>query len=175
MIDTLDRQSLICHLEKREGNIFEQAIAMQLLCKNFHYTQASLAKRLGISQSCVGNKIRLLQFSAHEQAQILEFGLTERHARVLLRAQPPKREKLIATVGNMHLTVQQTEELVEKYTVTNLPPAVQSGCMPAHVNADHFLLQTQNYADKLRSVGYKTTCLTESGEGWCRITVTIVE
>lgn len=167
------RESILLAECRSCNDIFTQARAMQALCEQYHYTQSSLAKKLRVSQSCVGNKIRLLKFSAAEQSLIIEKGLTERHARALLRIQPPKREKLIATAGNMRLTVQQTEELVEKYTedAASNPPGEDS----RQFSASGFLLQTQTAADKLRAIGYKTTCLTESGDGWCRITVTIVE
>ncbi len=174
MNQTQTEQELLSSLEQPAGNMFEQAAAMHTLCSQYRYTQASLAKRLGVSQSCVGNKIRLLQFSSAERMQIVEYGLTERHARIILRIQSPKRSKLITTVGNMHLTVQKTEELVEKYSDMEKDVAIpHQYSIP--VNADSYIAQTQAGAERLRNVGYKTTCLTESGEGWCRITVTIVE
>lgn len=164
----------ISRLSENNIDMFEQARIMQSLCTTNQFTQASLAKRLGVSQSYIGNKIRLLQFSAWEQSKISEFSLSERHARALLRAKAPQREKLIATVGNMHLTVAQTEELVEKYANNETPPISQS---PQHVsfNVEGYVSQTQTGAERLRALGYKTTYLTESGEGWIRITVTIVE
>ena len=174
MIAIFEEAQLLELLEQHRANIFEQASAMQMLCSRYGYTQACLAKKLHISQSCVGNKIRLLQFSDAEQAQLLEFGLSERHARALLRVKPPKRERLIATAGNMHLTVQQTEDLIDKYQTNSSEQQTACTNFAIPADAESFLLQTQNGAERLRSLGYKTTCLTESGEGWRRITVTIV-
>lgn len=175
MTDTKDEIELLTSLLQQQGDMFDQARCMKHLCIHYHYTQSSLAKKLGVSQSCVGNKLRLLQFSAQEQSQIREFRLTERHARALLRAKPPQREKLIATAGNMHLTVQQTEELVEKYAestqhIINNPAETDNA-----INSESYLSQVQRGAERLRALGYRTTCLTESGEGWTRISVTIVE
>ena len=171
---TTQEIDLIEQLKNASGNMFEQASTMQTLCMQYRYTQAALAKRLSISQSSVGNKLRLLQFSSAERAKILDLGLSERHARAILRAQPHKRIKLIGTAGIMHLTVQQTEELVEKHggIVQN---AEVNTLLSSTINTDTFIKRTQSDADRLRSQGYKTTCLTESGEGWVRITVTIVD
>ena len=165
----------ISRLSENDIDMFEQARIMQSLCTTNQFTQASLAKRLGVSQSYIGNKIRLLQFSLQEQIKISEFSLSERHARALLRAKAPQREKLIATVGNMHLTVAQTEELVEKYAAGKISIVTPPAMHPVPFNADGYVLQMQTGAERLRALGYKTTCLTESGEGWMRITVTIVE
>ena len=74
----------------------------------------------------------------------------------------------------MHLTVQQTEELVEKY-IDGEKSAYSVAIKDVAINAQGFVTQMQGGADRLRALGYKITCLTESGEAWTRITVTIVE
>ena len=175
MTSTTSEQSLFKALTENKLHIFDQAKAMHSLCSHYGYTQSKLAKQLNISQSCVGNKIRLLQYSAHEQAQILEFSLTERHARTILRVEPPKREKIIAAVGKMRLTVQQTEELVEKYANYCKDSQTIQGNGISPPSLQEFIVQTQHSADRLRSLGFKITCLTESDESWTRITVTIIE
>ena len=172
MITINEQQEMLQSLIMRSGNYFEQARTMQTLCAEYGYTQASLSKRLNVSQSYVGNKIRLLQYSAAEQALLLEYGLTERHARALLHVSPQKREKLIITTGKMRLTVHQTEEMIEKFdAVVPSTPTTAS----QQLSAAQFMMQTQDAAQRLRALGYKTTCLSESGEGWHRITITIVD
>lgn len=164
-------QALLKILQTAETDMFTQAQAMYALCARHGYTQNSLAKRIGVSQSCIGNKTRLLQFSASEREAILAHQLTERHARALLRAKSPKRERLIATAGSMHLTVQQTEELIEKYGFSSeIPPETTS---PASI--DSFFTHTQAAAERLCTLGYRTTCMVESGERWRRITITVLE
>lgn len=93
--------------------MFEQAAALQSLLGEWHITQEEAAKRLGISQSYLANKLRLLRLSQEEQREILSFKLTERHARALLRVEDPAaREKILRQAGERHLNVAQTEELV---------------------------------------------------------------
>ena len=152
-------------------DIFTQAEAMHVLCAQFHYTQSGLAKRLGVSQSCIGNKTRLLQFSSSERSAICQYGLSERHARALLRAKPPKREKLITTAGSMRLTVQQTEELVEQYAYAKELTEFDNQSL----TLDTFTEHTQASVQRLCSVGYHTSCMVESGENCRRITITIAD
>lgn len=169
-------RDLLNTLQDNHLNMFEQASLMREICNEYHITQSDLAKQLNVSQSSIGNKIRLLQYNFQEREAILRYRLSERHARALLRILPPKRAKLIETVGSMHLTVQQTEELTEKYDEKN-----DSGVMfDLHTHEDSsslesFLRHTQRGAEQLRREGNKVTCLTERGESWHRITVTISE
>ena len=163
--------SLLEQIRDPEADMFAQAEAMYALCAKHGYTQSSLAEQIGVSQSCIGNKTRLLQFSPVERSAIRQHRLTERHARALLRAKPPKREKLIETAAAMRLTVQQTEELVEKYATTGIVLSTDTQT----INADSFITQTQAAAQRLCSLGYRTTCMTETGEHWRRITITIIE
>ena len=65
-------------------NMFDEARAMGgtlLLCK---ITQKELAERMGVSQSYIANKLRLLSLSPEVQEKIIEHGISERHARILL-------------------------------------------------------------------------------------------
>ncbi|MBR3837301.1 MAG: ParB/RepB/Spo0J family partition protein [Clostridia bacterium] len=79
--------TLIENLQRADLDFFEEAAAMDRLIRQFHYTQGELADRLGQSQSAVANKIRLLKLDSQERLLITENGLTQRHARALLRIQ----------------------------------------------------------------------------------------
>lgn len=102
-------------LRSKKLHIFEQAAGFRLLMDDFSLTQEEIAERLGISQSTVANKLRLLQFSREEQQDILEAGLTERHARTILRLKTPElRQIAIYRTRTEHLNVAATEALVEQ-------------------------------------------------------------
>lgn len=174
MPDTMNEQRLMERLLQRECGMFEQGAVMQTLCQKHGYTQAILARKLCVSQSYIGNKIRLLQFSTQEQELIRKYALTERHARVILRVTPSQRINVITAVGNMHLTVHQTEEFVDQ-RMSEHNFDIKCEIVENSLSANAFLQRVQAGAERLRTVGYKTTCLTESGENWQRITVMIVE
>ena len=167
-----------CLLDVCNGHaysMFEKAAAMQELCTRHDFTQNSLAKALKISQSAVGNKIRLLQFSHAEREQILALQLTERHARTILRADAAKRARLIQTVGKLRLTVQQTEEWIDKQTAFAAQSSQSAISADLLFTAEGFVEQTLRSAERLRNTGRRVSCLTESGKDWQRIIVTIYE
>ena len=104
--------ALLENLQRKELQMFEQANAIVNLLREWQITQEEAAKRLGMSQSYLANKIRLLKLSPEEQEEILKHHLSERHARALLRVDDMTlRQKLLATVIERGLNVAQTEEL----------------------------------------------------------------
>ena len=73
------------------------------------------ARRLGRAQPTVANKLRLLRLPEDVRALLRENGLTERHARALLRLQDPEVQRRAA--GDMvrrGMNVAQAEAYVEK-------------------------------------------------------------
>ena len=105
--------ALLENIQRKDLHMFEQASALVNLLREWRITQEEAAKRLGISQSYLANKLRLLKLSPEEQNEILQYKLTERHARALLRVDDPAlREKILRQAGEKHLNVSQTEELV---------------------------------------------------------------
>ena len=104
--------ALLENLQRKDLQMFEQANAIVSLLREWQITQEEAAKRLGMSQSYLANKIRLLKLSPEEQEEILKHHLSERHARALLRVDDMTlRQKLLATVIERGLNVAQTEEL----------------------------------------------------------------
>ncbi len=88
-------------------------------------TQAMTAKRLGVSQSYVANKLRLLAFSDEEQTEICESGLTERHARALLRLSGEKRRSALKRTVERGYTVRECEALVDFLYDEDAPEAIK--------------------------------------------------
>lgn len=104
--------ALLENLQRRDLQMFEQANAIMNLLREWQITQEEAAKRLGMSQSYLANKLRLLKLSPEEQAEILENVLTERHDRALLRIDDMSlRQRVLRTVIEKRLNVSQTEEL----------------------------------------------------------------
>lgn len=105
--------ALIENLQRKDLQMFEQAAAIVNLLREWQITQEEAAKRLGISQSYLANKIRLLRLTDDEQALIIQQGLTERHARALLRIENVSaRKQILQTVVEKKLNVSQTEQLI---------------------------------------------------------------
>ena len=95
-------------------NIFEEANALLGTMNMCNMTQGELAKKLGVSQSYVANKIRLLNFSSEIQELIISLGLSERHARMLLKIKDDGSLRLaIQKITEMHLSVAASEVLID--------------------------------------------------------------
>ena len=77
--------ALVENLQRRDLHYFEEAAAIANYLRQTRSTQEEAAAELGRSPSAVANKLRLLRLSPACQALLLEKGLTERHARALLR------------------------------------------------------------------------------------------
>lgn len=105
--------ALVENLQRQNLNYFEEALGFQKIMKDYGLTQEELAEKLGKSQSAIANKIRLLKFSDEIRQMIMENGLTERHARALLKLQNEEVIKfLIKKIVDKELNVKKTEEIV---------------------------------------------------------------
>lgn len=107
--------SLLENLQREQLNPFEQARALRDLLALWNCTQETAARRLGIAQPTLANKLRLLIFDAEQERICIEAGLTERHARSVLRLPTPAaRTKVLQTIAEHQYNVQQTEDLVQR-------------------------------------------------------------
>ena len=107
-------------------NMFEEARAISGMLTMKNMTQSEIAKLLGTSQSYIANKVRLLKLSGEIQEKILKNGLTERHARALLRLDDENEistmlEKIIA----MKLPVAASEALIDAHLEKALPKMLE--------------------------------------------------
>lgn len=107
--------AIIENLLREDLNMFEQARAFGRLIVNFSMTQEQIARKMSMSQSAVANKLRLLRLTKDEQQMILSGGLTERHARTMLRLPAGEmRSDAIRHVIDTRMNVSMTEAYVEK-------------------------------------------------------------
>lgn len=107
--------ALIENLQREELSPIEEAVAYSKLIELHQLTQEGLANRLGIGQSTVANKIRLLKLPQVVQNAVMQKTITERHARSLIPLKDPeKQSKLVEEIIEKGLNVKQTEERVSK-------------------------------------------------------------
>ena len=77
-------------------------------------SQEQVARLLGKSQSSVANKLRILKHSPAVLNAMRENGLTERHARALLKLTADRDKlKVIDTVARSGMSVARTEQYIE--------------------------------------------------------------
>ncbi len=106
--------ALIENVQREDLNFFEEARAYRRLMDEYGQSQDNVAQMMGKSQPAIANKLRLLNLSDGMQHKILESGLSERHARALLRCESDaEREKVLQKVIDGGLSVAKTEELID--------------------------------------------------------------
>lgn len=106
--------SLLENLQREDLTFFEIAQSYERLIREQGMTQSEVAQSIGKSQSSVANKLRLLRLPPIIRKFIRDYGLSERHARALLRL--PSDEERLDAVKQMCLhsmTVSEAEELVD--------------------------------------------------------------
>ena len=102
--------------EIRQGSlhVLDQASAIRYLIEKHALGRAEIAKETGFSPSAIANKLRLCRLSPAEQQEIRRTGLSERHARAILRlSEPEKRLAALRTIAQQGMSVAAAESLVE--------------------------------------------------------------
>ncbi|MDR0947270.1 MAG: ParB/RepB/Spo0J family partition protein [Ruminococcus sp.] len=105
--------ALVENIQRRDLNFFDEAEAIGKLIHFYGITQEDAARRLGKTQSTIANKLRILRLSDDDKEKILTYGLTERHARALLRLEPPERTEAIENIRLKRLNVEHTERMID--------------------------------------------------------------
>lgn len=127
LIKCSDKESaifaLIENLQRADLNMFEEARGISRLIRKFDITQEEAAAKLGKKQSTVANKLRLLKLTLEEQDWITQAGLSERHARALLRIDDEElRKKTLSHIISNSLNAGETESFVTNLLHQNTIP-----------------------------------------------------
>ena len=122
VVDADDEESavlaLIENIQRENLSYMEEALGYLKFAQEYHMTQEEIAKLMGKTQSAVANKLRILRLYGETKRILAEYGLTERHARALLRLSEEEQQvqtaKLIAVKG---MNVRETEEYIENLLI----------------------------------------------------------
>lgn len=113
-----DRQasifSLIENLQRKNLTIFEEADGIARLIKEQSISHLEAATYLGIAQSTLSNKLKILKLTDSQRERITVARLTERHARALVKLPDEKRNEALDIIIAKQLTVNETDKLVEQ-------------------------------------------------------------
>lgn len=107
--------SLLENLQRQDLSFFEEADAIQKLMGVYGLSQEETARKLGMAQSTISNKLRLLRLPEKIRRSLEREQLTERHARTLLRLETePQMEEALTRIIEEKLNVAQSEKLVDQ-------------------------------------------------------------
>lgn len=135
--------ALIENIQRENLNPVEEAMALQRLLDEFAMTHQEVADAVGKSRTSVTNLLRLLSLSPDVKT-LLEHGDIEMgHARALLSLPEASQVDAATMIVEKNLSVRETEELVRRMQLPNLP------VMPKSIDPDIRRLQ-QDLANRLK-------------------------
>ena len=160
---------LLENLQREDLNPFEQAQGLRDVIVLWDCTQAEAAKRLGMAQPTLANKLRLLQLTADQRQFVLDNGLTERHARAVLRLPENRRSEALITIAKRKMNARATDLYIEQ--LLNETPGRHRISMVKDVR---IFVNTIDHAIRLMTDnGVPATAHREERDGYIEYTVRI--
>ena len=106
--------AMVENLQRQDLDFIEEARGIAALMDKWAISQEQTAKMLGKSQSAIANKLRLLKHPDAVLDALREAGLTERHARALLKLTSESQKlEAIAVIRQQDMTVARTEQYIQ--------------------------------------------------------------
>ena len=159
--------ALVENLQRQDLDFMEEARGISLLMENWSMNQEQTARVLGKSQSAVANKLRLLRHSEEVVNALRQAGLTERHARALLKLEKEEEKlKAIDYIAKMGLSVARTEQYID-----DLLKAEEK--KPQHANVDQLLKRMSQTLSKIQNCGISAITERRETENQIVLTITI--
>ena len=120
--------AMIENLQRQDLDFVEEAAGIARLMQEWSMSQEQAARLLGKSQSAVANKLRILRHSQPVLNALRENGLTERHARALLKL-PNEDTKLtaIAEIVRQSMSVARAESYIAALLSPKEEKSTQAG------------------------------------------------
>ena len=163
--------ALVENLQRRDLDYWEEAEGISRLIQTYDLSQEEVARRLSKSPSAVANKLRLLKHSPAVRAALRERGLSERHARALLRLpEEAQRLRAVEVIAAGDFTVARTEAYVE--ALLKHSPAQRPGRRKLQVrDVRLFLNSLEQHLDTLKQAGISGELQREETEAELILTI----
>lgn len=106
--------AFIENCQRKNVSVIEEARTSERILKSNNMTQQELAASLGISQSALANKLRLLSLPQEIQDALMRNEISERHARSLLNVKDVREQlELLEEVKTKKMPVRELEALIK--------------------------------------------------------------
>lgn len=106
--------AIIENIQRKNLNPVEEAKSYKRILDNHEKTQQELAKELGVNQSTIANKLRLLSLPNEIQEALSLEKISERHARSLLKINSfDKQIEFLNKTISERLTVRQLDDIIK--------------------------------------------------------------
>lgn len=142
--------AIVENIQRKDLTAIEEAKSFQALLDKGYMTQDELARKMGLSQSAISNKLRLLTLDESVQDAILSEKISERHARTLLKVPSHEKQKeLLNKIINERLTVKQLEDEIKNMELT---PNNEINVNPEPIAPKEEMLSDNNKNNNLGSI-----------------------
>ena len=159
--------ALVENLQRQDLDFIEEAQGIRCLMERWSFTQEQAARALGKSQSAIANKLRLLRLGQGVLEAIREGGLTERHARALLKLPTDaQRMKAISVIVQLGMSVARTERYIEGLLEEPQPPKPK-------INVGAFLSNLNQSLAKIQLSGIPAVSECRETDSQIVLTITI--
>ena len=159
--------ALVENLQRQDLDYIEEARGICHVMDQWSMSQEQAARLLGKSQSSIANKLRLLRHSPQVLQRLRETGLTERHARALLKL-TSEEEKLqtIDTVARLGMSVARTEQYIDSLLTGQEE-------RPMHPDVGSFLRSVSQTLSRIQQSGIAAISERKETEDKIVLTITI--
>lgn len=107
--------AIVENVQRRDLSSIEEARSYKALLDKGYLTQEGLAKKMGLSQSAISNKLRLLSLSDSVQDALMNAKISERHARSLLQIEDiEEQDKWLKKIIDERLTVRELDKRLKE-------------------------------------------------------------
>lgn len=108
--------AIVENVQRRDLTAIEEARSYKNLLDKGYLTQSELAKKMGLSQSAIANKLRLLNLDEQVQEALLKNEISERHARSLLILPTHELQiEWLKRIINERMTVRDLDAALKNY------------------------------------------------------------
>ena len=164
-----DRQAaalgLLENLQRQQLDPFDTARGLREVIRLWGCTQAEAARRLGLSQPALANKLRLLTLTPEQQQLCTANHLSERHARAALRLPEGRRTAALEKMARDKMSVRQADKLVDQMLAAPNAPSPCRRTIPMVRDVRFFVNTLQHAVDLMTQKGIAATTHCDKHDG----------
>lgn len=165
---------LLENIQRSQLDPFDTARGIREVIRLWGCTQAEAARRLGLSQPALANKLRLLTLTPAQQQLCTAHHLTERHARAVLRLPEGRRTAALEKMVKDKMSVREADKLVDAMLAApKAGPSPLRRTVPMVRDVRLFVNTLQHAVDMMAAKGIAATTTCGQKDGCLEYTVRI--
>ena len=163
--DKTAAMGLLENLQRSQLDPFDTARGIKEVIRLWGCTQAEAARRLGLSQPALANKLRLLTLTPEQQQLCTASHLSERHARAALRLPEGRRTAALEKMARDKMSVRQADRLVDQMLAAPNGPSPCRRTIPMVRDVRFFVNTLQHAVDLMTQKGIAATTRCDKHDG----------